>query len=66
MLTSLLDCGDELCRQIVSLIRNKDLNVVTHVADIVSTAFYCIVCALILGLGGPLKITSETKARLCE
>jgi hypothetical protein len=35
MLTSLLDCGDELCRQIVRLIRKKDLNVVTHVADIV-------------------------------
>ncbi|XP_063680506.1 tetratricopeptide repeat protein 28-like isoform X2 [Bolinopsis microptera] len=34
MLTSLLDCGDDLCRELVLLLRNKNTNVVTHIADI--------------------------------
>ena len=35
ILTALLDCGDQLCREIVHLIRKKNTNVVTHIADIV-------------------------------
>ena len=40
MLTSLLDCGDDICRELVLLLRNKNTNVVTHIADIVSL-LYC-------------------------